>query len=95
MTTIRPADELGSVLAGRGAAAVLRARIEQIAHRGDHVTVDFEGVLSASPSFADELFAKLNRELVDDGRVVFENVPASLVAIARYVRESRGSTQPA
>jgi hypothetical protein len=91
MTTIRPADELGSVLAGRGQAEVLRARVEQEARRNPPAIVDFEGVLTASPSFADELFAKMAPSLLDEGRVVFENMPPSISAIARYVLTGRRS----
>lgn len=95
MATIRPADDLGPVLAGRGQATVLRRRIEQLARKDEPVTVDFGGVLTASPSFADELFAKLDSALVEDGQVVFENVPASVSAIARYVQAGRGTVLPA
>jgi hypothetical protein len=95
MTTIRPADELGPVLAGRGEAAALRAHVEQLVRSDGRVTVDFTGVLAASPSFADELFAKLDPALIDAGSVSFEHVPASLAAIARYVRAGRGSSLPA
>jgi hypothetical protein len=89
MTTIRPADDLGSVLAGRSQAAVLRARVEQLARTDPPVVVDFVGVLTASPSFADEFFAKLDPEVVRSGQIVFENVPASISAIARYVNRGR------
>ena len=56
--------------------------------------VDFTGVITASPSFADELFAKLDSALVADGRVTFANVPASVAAIARYVRAGRSPVLP-
>jgi hypothetical protein len=92
MPTIRPADELGSVLAGRAEATVLRTHVEHLARSDDPVIVDFAGVLTASPSFADEFFAKLDPALLEDGRVVFEHVSASLAAIARYARASRGTS---
>jgi hypothetical protein len=47
------------------------------------VTVEFSGTLSPSPSFADELYAKLDPSLIEHGRVIFENVSPSLAAIAR------------
>jgi len=95
MTTIRPAEELGSVLAGRGQATVLRARVERLVSQDAPVIVDFVGVLTASPSFADEFFAKLDPELLDGGQIVFENIPASLAAIARYVLLGRRGRLPA
>ena len=95
MATIRPADELGPVLAGRAQATVLRRRVEQFVRSGEPVVIDFDGVLTASPSFADELFAKLDSALVEDGQVVFENVPGSVSSIARYVRAGRGNVLPA
>lgn len=95
MATIRPADELGPVLAGRGQATVLRRCVEQLARKDSAVVVDFAGVLATSPSFADEFFAKLDATLIEDGGVVFENVPASVTAIARYVRAGRGTNLPA
>lgn len=94
MATIRPADDFGGVLTGRSEAGLLRARVEQLA-KDEPVTVDFDGVLTASPSFADEFFAKLDPELIEAGSVLFENVPASLAAIARYVRAARNETLPA
>lgn len=92
MAAIRPADEIGSVLAGRGEATVLRARIEQLAREDPPVTVDFSGVITASPSFADELFAKLDPGLIEGGEVVFEHVPPSVASIARYLRSVRAGT---
>lgn len=94
MATIRPADELGAVLAGRSQAARLRSRLEKMALH-ESVTIDFAGVLAVSPSFADELFGKMDSGLLDDGSVVFVNVSGSLAAIARYVRTGRPGGLPA
>lgn len=91
MSAIRVADELGAVLAGRAEATVLRARIEHLAAQDPPVTVDFAGLLTVSPSFADELFAKLDPDLIESGEVVFEHVPAGVASIARFVRSGRGS----
>ena len=95
MTTIRPADEFGSVLAGRSQAAILRARVEELARVDPPVSIDFDGVLTASPSFADEFFAKLDPALLEDGRIAFEHLPASIAAIAHYVRLGRPGALPA
>ena len=86
---IRPADELGSVLVGRSIARLFRERVEAMIEASDDVVVDFEGVEAVSPSFADELFAKLPADLVDAGRVRFENVDSGLDALARYVVTGR------
>jgi anti-anti-sigma regulatory factor len=76
------------VLAGRGVARVLHARVEEsIGERGS-VVVDFEGVESMSPSFADELFAKLSVR-PDDERITFEHLNDDLQALARFVIEGR------
>lgn len=85
---IRPADELGPVLAGRGLAAGLRERVEGALNAGDSVVLDFEGVESMSPSFADELFAKLSVRPGDE-RLKFENLDDDLQALARFVIEGR------
>lgn len=86
-TTLSPADELGPVLAGRSAAAVLRARVERLAEQGP-VVVDFAGVVAASPSFADEFFAKLEPQTSAEA-ITFINVSPSLNAIARFVTHGR------
>ena len=68
---IRPAEELGSVLSGRFEAEELRARIEAELAAGVEVVVSFEGVVAISPSFADELFAKVPEDAIEEGRVHF------------------------
>ena len=88
-TTVRLADQFGPVLAGRGEASLLRQSVEKQLASGSHVTLDFDGVLAASPSFADELFAKFNHGLLASGQVGFANVGPGLAAIARFVRAGR------
>lgn len=82
--TFRPADEYGPVLAGRGSAGRFRAQVEKLAERAP-VVIDFDGITTVSPSFADELFAKLSPDLIEDGNVRFENMGDGIDAIARYV----------
>lgn len=88
--TIRPAEELGPVLSSRFGAEELRERIEAELATGAEVVVSFEGVIAISPSFADELFAKVPEDAVEDGRVRFVDLDDDLLAIARFVRTGRG-----
>lgn len=90
---IRPADELGPVLASRSVAATLRDRIQAAADQGSIVVLDFEGVEVMSPSFADELFAKTKPPIGSstDARIRVENLREDLQALAEYVRRGRGS----
>jgi len=90
VTMIRPADELGAVLSSRFAAETLRSRIESELDAGHEVTVSFEGVIAISPSFADELFAKMPPEAERSGRLRFVDLSEDLLAIARFVKEGRG-----
>lgn len=87
MQTIRPVDEQGSALAGRPAAARIRAQIESAAQQFE-VVVDLEGVMM-SPSFADELIAKLPRDLLDTGRVRFVNIDEDLAFLVDFVIAGR------
>lgn len=90
LMTIRLSDEFGAVLVGRGAAKRLRLRIEEAARvNGEGVMLDFEGVLTVSPSFADELFAKLNPTLREAGRVQLQHMSPALESIARFVVAGR------
>jgi hypothetical protein len=82
---IRPAELFGPVLAGRGVASHLRDRIEDALAQEQLVVVDLEGVEAMSPSFADELFAKLPPGAVEQGRVRFEHLTPALEPLARYV----------
>lgn len=90
--TIRLADEFGGVLLGRGNAERIRSRIEDAA-RGttEPVIVDFEGIITVSPSFADELFAKLDPALRNSGRVEVRGMSPALESIARFVVAGRPS----
>lgn len=88
-TTIRLGDRYGRVLTGRAAAETLRAELEGLLGDGVALTVDFAGVLAVSPSFADEVFAKLDPARVADGSVTFIGLRPGLASIARFVREAR------
>jgi hypothetical protein len=89
MTMVRPADDLGPVLTGRSVAARLRERIESELVADGQVTIDLEGVEVISPSFADELFAKLPRQAIEEGRVKFEHLDESDTALAKFVMAGR------
>jgi hypothetical protein len=90
MVTIRLVDAYGSVLSSRFAAEELRARIERELAGGAAVVVSLEGVIAISPSFADELFAKMPPEAESSGRLRFVDLSEDLLAIARFVKEGRG-----
>ena len=89
MTTIRLSDELGPVLVGRFPGASLRAQIEELARSGETVILDFSGVSVLSPSFADEVFARVDPDLVDAGLVRFENLENGLSEVASFLRRAR------
>lgn len=86
-TTIRLVDD-GPVLTGRSHAAEIRERVEACAATAP-VVVDFDGVAVLSPSFADELIAKLDAQLVEAGRVQFIHMSNGVESIARYVIDGR------
>lgn len=93
--TIRLADELGVVLAGRGNAERLRNRVESLARaEAQNVVLDFTGVITVSPSFADELFAKLDPTVRQSGRLEIRGMGAGLRSIARYVEAGRPAHMP-
>lgn len=83
------AKELEPVVSSRFAAEELRARIEHELAGGAEVVISFEGVVAISPSFADELFAKMPPEAERSGRLRFVGLSEDLLAIARFVREGR------
>ncbi len=88
--TIRLADEFGGILLGRSNAEQIRGRIEDAARDTDEpVIVDFEGIVTVSPSFADELFAKLDPTLRQSSRVEVRGMSPALESIARYVVAGR------
>jgi anti-anti-sigma regulatory factor len=60
--------ETGALLGGRPLAATLRERVVARAAQSP-VIVDLAGIRAISPSFADELFAKLDMELLRTKRV--------------------------
>jgi hypothetical protein len=90
--TIRLADEFGAVLVGRAAAERLRLRIEQATSNREPVTLDFEGILTVSPSFADELFAKLDPGLRHSGQLEVKGMSPALESIERFVVAGRPSS---
>jgi|SRR5215467_14970173 len=92
--TLKPAEELGPVLAGRNVAASLRDRVEAALGRGEEVLLDFDGVDAMSPSFADELFAKLSvRPGPGNDRVRFEHLRDDQIALVEYVLRGRPSSE--
>jgi hypothetical protein len=86
--TLHPAEDFGGVLASRSLAAQLREQVEQRA-RHEPVAISFAGVETVSPSFADELFAKIDQTLVSSGRVTFVDVDEDIEAIIRTVSGRR------
>lgn len=93
-TTIRPAERAGEALVGRDDAAELRHEVERRLGRGEHVVLDFAGTAAVSPSFADELLAKLPAGALADGRVVVEHLDTGQQALARMVTAARHSRLP-
>jgi STAS-like domain of unknown function (DUF4325) len=86
---IRPADTLGAVLTGRSIAAALRAEVEEHLRSDEEVILDFENVAAISPSFADELFAKLPTEAWKSKRVIVEHLDEDSAAFARILIANR------
>ena len=84
---MRPADELGSILASRSLAADLRQRLEADLERDGTAVVDFDGVATMSPSFADEFIAKLPPDARE--RVELVNLSDDLRALIDYVTAGR------
>jgi hypothetical protein len=92
MTTLKLSAELGSVLVGRLPGAELRERIEEVARSGEVVVLDFADVIVLSPSFADEVFARLDPSLVESGSVRFENLDDDLLEVASFLRRARATS---
>jgi hypothetical protein len=89
---IRLSDELGRVLVGRFPAVQLREHVEDLARRGETVVLDFAGVDVLSPSFADEVFARLDPLLVEAGLIKLENVDDDLLEVASFLRRARAAS---
>lgn len=92
MTRVRLSEELGSVLVGRMPAAELRERVEEVARSGEVVVLDFVDVVVVSPSFADEVFARLDPSLVESGAVRLENLDDDLIEVASFLRRARAAS---
>lgn len=88
-TTFRPADDFGSVLTGRTVAADLRAQVESTLAAGQSVVLDFANVAMVSPSFADELFAKMPRDAWNSPRLSVEHLDDSIARFAKFLIASR------
>jgi anti-anti-sigma regulatory factor len=69
---------------------LVRQEIEHKIHKGHDVVVDLSGVITMSPSFADELFGKLASEM-DTGRVRFEHLSNHLASVAQTAAAARGT----
>lgn len=85
------AERHGTVLTGRQFAASLVEEIAAETSSGTPVIVDFKGVETVSPSFADELFGKLVARVEPD-QVRFENLSGHLETVARLARLGRPGT---
>jgi len=86
--TLNPAEDHGTVLASRALAARLREQVEEQANLHP-VQISLSGVETVSPSFADELFAKLDPQLLESGRVSFIDVHPDVDAITKTVMGRR------
>jgi hypothetical protein len=84
------ADRFGPVLAGRLQAMTVRQEIERKLHNGVEVVVDLDGVVTMSPSFADEIFGKLATE-TNSGRLRFEHLNAHLEGVAQTAAAGRSA----
>jgi hypothetical protein len=90
--TIRLADT-GPLLGGRPLAAALRQLVIDRAASGQ-VVVDLDGIQAMSPSFADELFAKLDPQLLSSGRVRIQHANSRFAALVRVMMERRLRSSP-
>lgn len=87
-TTFRPADRFGPVLTGRTVAADLRHEIEDRVANGEHVILDFSHVSMISPSFADELFAKMPHSAWQS-QVTVAHLSDTMARFAKFVIANR------
>ncbi len=89
-SVIQLQEELGSELIGRHEGARLREDLVRRVGNG-RVIVDLAGIELMSPSFADELFAKLPAVLLRERRVRFTNASGDIRALARAARGIRAT----
>jgi len=82
------AERYGVVLAGRQPASEIRAEIERLVGSGEIVTVDLDGIVTMSPSFADELFGKLAASM-ESGKVRFQHLNDHLRVVAEMAVAGR------
>jgi hypothetical protein len=80
--------EFGALLGGRPLAATIRARITQEA-AVHPVVVDLEGIQAMSPSFADELFAKIDASQWTSGQITIRHADAKLEPMVTVMIERR------
>lgn len=88
---VKLAEGHGAVLAGRTQAISLRESLVRELDETGVVVLDFAGVETVSPSFADELFGRFVDSVGED-RVRFENLNPHLLSIARVVRRDRSAS---
>lgn len=88
MEMLRPTDELGPALGGRPSAARIREQIQDAVSAGSHIIVDFDGALM-SPSFIDELFAKMQPEVRSSDLVEFRGLSEQTLAFVRFAVDGR------
>lgn len=86
--TLRLAETHGPVLSGRAFAAELADEATAEIEKHGVVVLDFEGVDTVSPSFADELFGKLVARLGSD-KVRFAHLSPHLAAVAKMAQLAR------
>ncbi|MHB1467740.1 MAG: STAS-like domain-containing protein [Solirubrobacteraceae bacterium] len=67
----------------------VRMEIEHALHTDGEAEVDLEGIVTMSPSFADELFGKLGPEIAS-GHLRFESLSPHLREIAHMATSGRG-----
>jgi hypothetical protein len=85
---MRLVDRFGAVLGGRSLGETIRAEVlEQLSHGENLVVLDLDGVEAVSPSFADEVFGKLQAEVGDRLQII--NVGEALQPMANIARAGR------
>ncbi len=91
METFRVAD-WSTALLGRLAGGDLRAALQLALLDEDSLRIDFEQVTDLSPSFADECFGILIRDLAkkpSPPRIVFANVAPAIEPFLRFAVANR------